>query len=97
MKGVTVFSRIDLRSGYHQLHIKGMMSLRPPLRRGLDIMSLLFYHWTDNAPGVFMSLMNRVFREYLDKFIQLFIDDILIFPWMMEEHDEHLRLVLQCL
>jgi hypothetical protein len=50
-----------------------------------------------NAPGVFMSLMNGVFREYLDKFVQVFIDDILIYSRMMEEHDEHLRLVLQCL
>jgi hypothetical protein len=50
-----------------------------------------------NAPGVFMSLMNRVFRKYLDKFIQVFIDDILIYSRMTEEHDEHLRLVLQCL
>jgi hypothetical protein len=44
-----------------------------------------------------MSLMNGVFREYLDKFVQVFIDDILIYSRTMEEHDEHLRLVLQCL
>jgi hypothetical protein len=44
-----------------------------------------------------MSLMNGVFCEYLDKFIQVFIDDILIYSWMKEDHDEHLRLVLQCL
>jgi hypothetical protein len=50
-----------------------------------------------NAPGVFMSLMNGVFREYLDKFVQVFIDDILIYYQMTEEHDEHLCLVLQCL
>ena len=50
-----------------------------------------------NAPGVFMSLMNGVFREYLDKFIQVFIDDILIYSRTTEEHDENLRLVLQCL
>jgi hypothetical protein len=50
-----------------------------------------------NAPGVFMSLMNGVFREYLDKFIQVFIDDILIYSRMMEDHDEHLRLLLKCL
>jgi hypothetical protein len=50
-----------------------------------------------NAPGVFMSLMNRVFHEYLDKFIQVFIDDILIYSRMTEEHDEHLHLVPQCL
>ena len=50
-----------------------------------------------NALGVFMSLMNGVFREYLDKFVQVFIDDILIYSRTTEEHDEHLRLVLQCL
>jgi len=44
-----------------------------------------------------MSLMNAVFHEYLNKFIQVFIDDILIYSQMMEEHDEHLRLVLKCL
>jgi hypothetical protein len=44
-----------------------------------------------------MSLMNQVFCEYLDKFVQVFIDDILIYSWTMEEHDEHLLLVLQCL
>jgi hypothetical protein len=49
------------------------------------------------APGVFMSLMNGVFREYLDKFVQVFIDNILIYSRTTEEHDEHLRLVLQCL
>jgi hypothetical protein len=57
---------------------------------------VLLFELTD-ALGVFMSLMNGVFREYLDKFVQVFIDDILIYSWMMEEHDEHLRLVLQCL
>jgi hypothetical protein len=47
-----------------------------------------------NAPGVFMSLMNGVFHEYIDKFVQVFIDDILIYSRMMEENDEHLGLVL---
>jgi hypothetical protein len=50
-----------------------------------------------NALGVFMSLMNGVFHEYLETFVQVFIDDILIYSCTTEEHDEHLRLVLQCL
>jgi hypothetical protein len=50
-----------------------------------------------NALGVFMSLMNKVFREYLEFVFQVFIDNILIYSRMMGEHDEHLRLLLQCL
>ena len=50
-----------------------------------------------NSLGVSMSLMNGVFHKYLDKFIQVFIDDILIYSWMMDEHDEQLCLLLQCL
>jgi hypothetical protein len=46
------------------------------------------------SPRVFMSLMNGVFREYMEKFVQVFIDDMLIFSWMEEDNDEHLRLVL---
>jgi hypothetical protein len=98
MKGATVFSKIDLRSGYHQLWIKedDVPKTAFKMRFGHYEFIVLPFGLT-NAPGVFMSLMNGVFREYLDKFIQVFIDDILIYSRMMEEHDEHLRLVLQCL
>jgi hypothetical protein len=47
-----------------------------------------------NAPGAFMSLMNGVFHEYLENFVQVFIDDILIYSWTREEHDKHFHLVL---
>jgi hypothetical protein len=98
MKGATVFSKIDLRSGYHQLRIKedDVPKTAFKMRFGHYEFTVLPFGLT-NAPGVFMSLMNGVFREYLDKFIQVFIDDILIYSRTMEEHDEHLRLVLQCL
>jgi hypothetical protein len=98
MKGAMVFSKIDLRSGYHQLWIKedDVPKTAFKMRFGHYEFIVLPFGLT-NAPGVFMSLMNGVFREYLDKFIQVFIDDILIYSRMMEEHDEHLRLVLQCL
>jgi hypothetical protein len=98
MKGTTVFSKIDLRSGYHQLQIKedDVPKTTFKMRFGHYEFTVLPFGLT-NAPGVFMSLMNGVFREYLDKFIQVFIDDILIYSRTMEEHDEHLRLVLQCL
>jgi hypothetical protein len=93
-----VFSKIDLRSGYHHLRIK-----EDDVRKTTFKMRFGHYEFTvlpfglTNAPGVFMSLMNGVFREYLDKFVQVFIDDILIYSQTMEEHDEHLCLVLQCL
>jgi hypothetical protein len=98
MKGTTVFSKIDLRSGYHQLRIKedDIPKTTFKMRFGHYEFTFLPFGLT-NAPGVFMSLMNGVFHEYLDKFIQVFIDDILIYSRTMEEHDEHLRLVLQCL
>jgi hypothetical protein len=98
MKGATVFSKIDLRSGYHQLRIK-----EDDIPKTTFKMTFGHYEFTvlpfglTNAPGVFMSLMNGVFRKLLDKFVQVFIDDILIYSRTTEEHDEHLRLVLQCL
>jgi hypothetical protein len=79
MKGVTVFSKIDLRSGYHQLWIKGddVPKTAFKMRFGHYEFTILPFGLT-NTLGVFMSLMNGVFREYLDKFVQVFIDDILI-------------------
>ena len=93
-----MFSKIDLRSRYHQLRIKedDVPKTTFKTRFGHYEFTILPFGRT-NFTGVFMSLMNRVFREYLDKFIQVFIDDILIYSRMMEEHDENLHLVLQCL
>ena len=95
MKGATVFSKIDLRLGYHQLRIKedDVPKTACKTRFGHYEFTVLPFGLT-NAPGVFMSLMNGVFREYLDKFFQVFIGDILIYSRTMEEHDEHLCLVL---
>jgi hypothetical protein len=98
MKGAMMFSKIILRPGYHQLQIKedDVPKTTFKMRFGHYEFTISPFGLT-NAPGVFMSLMNGVFYKYLDKFIQVFIDDILIYSWMTEEHDEHLRLVLQCL
>jgi hypothetical protein len=80
MKGAMVFSKIDLRSRYHQLWIKedDVPKTTFKMRFGHYEFTILPFGLT-NAPGVFMSLMNGVFHEYLDKFVQVFIDDILIY------------------
>jgi hypothetical protein len=93
-----VLSKIDLRSGYCQLLIKEEYYPKTTFKmrfKHYDFMSLPF--GLTNTPGVFMSLMNGVFYEYLDKFFQVFIDNILIYFLTAEEHEEHLSLVLQCL
>jgi hypothetical protein len=98
MKGATVFSKIYLRLGYHQLQIKedDVPKIYFKARFGHYEFTILPFGIT-NTPRVFMGLMNGVLHEYLDKFIPVFIDDIFIYSWMLEEHDEHLHLVLQCL
>jgi hypothetical protein len=97
-KGATVLSKIDLRSGYHQLRIKEDDIPKTAFKTIFGHYEFTFLPFgMTNAPGVFMSLTNGVFCEYVDKFVQVFIDDILIYSRTTEEHDEHLRLVLQCL
>jgi hypothetical protein len=95
LKGACVFSKINLQSGYHQLKIRATDIPKTTFitRYGLYEYTVMSFGLT-NAPAYFMYLMNKVFMEYLDKFIVVFIDDILIFSKNEEEHDEHLRLVL---
>jgi hypothetical protein len=96
MKGVSVFSKIYLRSGYHQLKIRESNIPKTTFRTwyGLYEYTVMSFGLT-NAPPYFMYLMNKVFMEYLDKFFVVFIDDILIFSKTEEEHKKHLRLVLE--
>jgi hypothetical protein len=96
MKGARVFSKIDLRSGYHQLKIRESDIPKTAFhtRYGLYEYTVMSFGLT-NAPAYFMYLMNKVFMEYLDKFIVVVIDDIFIFSKMMKEHEEHLRFVLE--
>jgi hypothetical protein len=96
MKGASIFSKIDLRLGYHQLMIRESDIPKTAFhnRYGLYEYTVMSFELT-NAPDYFMYLMNKVFMEYLDKFVAIFIDDVLIFSKMMEEHEEHLRLVLE--
>jgi hypothetical protein len=96
MKGASVFSKIDLRSGYHQLKIRESDIPKTTFytRYGLYEYTVMSFGLT-NAPTYFIYLMNKVFMEYLDKFVVVFIDDVLIFLKTEEEHEIHLRLVLE--
>jgi hypothetical protein len=96
LKGARVFSKIDLRSGYHQLRIRPSDIAKTAFttRYGLYEYTVMSFGLT-NAPAYFMYLMNKVFMEYLDKFVVVFINDILVYSRNEKEHEEHLRLVLQ--
>jgi hypothetical protein len=96
MKGASVFYTIDLRSGYHQLKIQESDIPKTTFhtRYGLYEYTMMSFGLM-NAPAYFMYLMKKVFMEYLDKFVVVFIDDILILLKTEEEHEMHLRLVLQ--
>ena len=96
MNGARVFSKIDLRTGYHQLKVRATDIPKTAFttRYGLYEYTVMSFGLT-NAPAYFMNLMNKVFMEFLDKFVVVFIDDILIYSKTEEEHEEHLRLVLE--
>jgi hypothetical protein len=93
--GACVFSKIDFRSGYHQLKVRECDIPKTPFVSRYDL-----YEYTvmsfglTKAPTYFMYLMNKVFMEYLDKFVVVFIYDMLVYSRSEKEHEEHLRLVL---
>ncbi|GJU23216.1 putative reverse transcriptase domain-containing protein [Tanacetum coccineum] len=98
LQGSSVYSKIDLRSGYHQLRVreKDILKIAFRTRYGPYEFQVMPFGLT-NAPAVFMDLMNRVCKPYLDKFIIVFIDDILIYSRNKQEHEEHLKLILELL
>jgi hypothetical protein len=98
LKDAKIFSKIDLGSGYHQVRIKDEDISKTSFRTRYG-----HYEFTvvpfglSNAPIVFMSLMNGVFEDYLDKFVIVFLDDILVYSRTEEEHEQYLRMVFQVL
>lgn len=93
--GAYVFSKIDLRSGYHQIRVKPVDIAKTAFRTRYghyEYTIMLF--GVSNAPGVFMEYMNNISHPYIDQSVVVFIDDILIYSKSNEEHVKHLKVVL---
>lgn len=98
LEGATVFSKIDLRLGYHQLKIKyDDVPKTAFMTRYRHYEFLVMPFGLTNAPAIFMDLMDQVFHPYVDQFVIVFINDILIYSRSKDKHVEHLKITLQTL
>ena len=98
LKGARVFSKINLRSGYYQLRVKDVDVMKTIFRTRYGHYEFLEMPFgLTNAPIAFMDLMDRVFRPYADRFVIVFIDDILVYSKDVQEHEQHLRIVMETL
>ena len=95
LRGVRVYSKIDLCIGYHQLRVREAHIPKTAFKTWYGHFKFIVMPFgLTNAPTAFMDLMHRVFQPYLDQFIVVFVDDILIYSQSKEEHEDHLRIIL---
>ena len=98
LKGTSVFSKIDQQSRYYQLRVKDVDVPKTAFRTRYGHYEFLVMPFgLTNAPATFMDLMNRVFHPYLDQFVVVFIDDILVYSKDAQDHEHHLKIVLRIL
>ena len=98
LRGVRVYSKTDLRTGYHQLRVRDTYIPKTAFRTHYGHFEFTVMPFgLMNAPAAFMDLMLRIFQPYLDQFVIVLVDDILIYSQSVWEHEYHLRIVLQLL
>ena len=98
LRGASVYSKIKLRTDYHQLRVRETEIPKTAFRTRYEHFEFTVMPFgLTNAPAAFIDLIHRVFQPYLDQFIVVFVDDILIYSQSEWEHEDHLRIVLQLL